>query len=68
MTVAMDPAPGHRAPRLALTSTRHDVGTSPFHILRLGKKELARGSLRELPTEGRENGKSRRERGTVEPW
>ena len=54
MTVAMDPAPRHRAPRLVLTSTRHDVGTSPFHILRLGKKELARGSLRELPIEGRE--------------
>ena len=30
------------------------MGASPFHILRLGKKELARGSLRELPIEGRE--------------
>lgn len=53
MAVAMDPAPGHRAPRLALASPRCDVGTSPSHILSLGKKELARGSLKEPPIEGR---------------
>lgn len=53
MAVAMDPVPGHRAPRLALTSPRCDVGTSPSHILSLGKKELARGSLKEPLIEGR---------------
>ena len=53
MAVAMDPAPGHRAPRLALTSPRCDVGTSPSHILSQGKEELARGSLKEPPIEGR---------------